>query len=60
VREPKVCEDEKDETPRAEERPPSKDVTKQRSEDRDWEHKSVCDSDSCSVVRSLESVAHEP
>jgi hypothetical protein len=27
------------------EHPPLEAVTKQRSEDRDWEHKSVCDSD---------------
>jgi hypothetical protein len=34
-----------DVSPGVEERPPLKDVTKQGSECRDWEQKSVCDSD---------------
>jgi hypothetical protein len=36
----------------AEERPILEDFTKQRIEDRDWEHYSLCDSDLLSVVTS--------
>jgi hypothetical protein len=42
VRWPPACEDV---SPGAEERPLLEDVTKQRSEGRDWEHWSVCDND---------------
>jgi hypothetical protein len=46
-----------DVSPGAEERPLLEDITQKHSENRDWEHYSVCDSGLCSVVtraRSLE------
>jgi hypothetical protein len=49
VRWPPACEDV---SPTAEERPLLEDVTKQRSEDHDWEHRSLCDSDLWSVITS--------
>jgi hypothetical protein len=39
-------------SPEAEERPLMGDVTKKRSEDREWEHWSLCDSDLYSVFTS--------
>jgi hypothetical protein len=41
-----------DVSPGTEERPLLEDVTKQRSEDCDWEHYSLCDSDLQSEVTS--------
>jgi hypothetical protein len=49
MRWPSACEDV---SPGAGERPLLRDVTKQRSEDRDWEHWSLCESDLYSAIMS--------